>query len=86
MSEPPFTPGNGAIYPVHNWVLNIAGRPFGINQWGDCDCSIYVGTRVATIQVPAMVVVLTVLAFMLLIVLIWARTSRGPRMKDGSLL
>jgi hypothetical protein len=72
MTEFPFTP-TCVECPVHDWVLNIAGRPFGINQWGNSDCSIYIGTRIGTIGVPATAVALAVLIIALLMVLLLVR-------------
>jgi hypothetical protein len=38
---------------VHNWVLTVHGAPFGLQQWGHCDCSIYLGRWLATVRLPA---------------------------------
>lgn len=55
---------------THNWVAEIGGRPFGLKQVGDCDCTIYLGRRVATIDVPAVTV--AVCGFSLALGLVWA--------------
>ncbi len=39
--------------PVHDWTVNLGGHAYGLGQWGHSDCSIYVGRRVVTLDVPA---------------------------------
>ncbi|MGH7969601.1 MAG: hypothetical protein ACREIC_12825 [Limisphaerales bacterium] len=37
----------------YDWIIDIAGRPYGLQQVGDCDCSVFIGTLIVTVDFPA---------------------------------
>jgi len=51
--------------PVHDWTIRIRGAAYGLQQWGDADCSLYLGHPVVTLDVPAWVAVAGLLSILL---------------------
>lgn len=50
---PPVESLSDVQVPVHNWTMSIGSRVYGFKQWADCDCNVYAGRWLVTLNLPA---------------------------------